>query len=212
MTHTHAHRAISCPQLMLQVCSSVVLQTCWDLRIALTTHPSYQNASHHCSWSVDYVTGRPIKWDAIIRLEEASVLSADLALTLGVPVRRETMLPMTEPFAAAFNSKSEACRQAPSRWRIARVCNPSQLNVTISSTASARPNGTRMHFAASALRAAVLSHKTLACSLCHIYGQDFDCLDYPFPSACAEPTCLRTCHTLLTRSEAEALGHLERNA
>ena len=82
------------------------------------------------------------------------------------------------------------------------------LEVGILSTA---PSGGVASSSASVLRAAVLRHPTLACDLCSIYGQDFDCLGYRFPEKCAEPACLARLPPPLARSvrQAQQAGMLE---
>ena len=89
-----------------------------------------------------------------------------------------TNLAMRSLYATAVNSKSEHCRVADPRSRVSRICRQGQNATANSSTAR--------------LRAAVLAHNTLPCDLCHIYGQDFHCLGYPFPERCAEPSCLQS--------------------
>ena len=177
--------------------------------------------------------GDPIEWDAMLRLEDSSTHAATLAIALGVPppeqsaseppgarggaAGRPLPRPAIQPFAASFNSKSEACRPAPIWWRISRVCAPRQLDSQRAAASAASggsgtaPSGGVASSSASVLRAAVLRHPTLACDLCSIYGQDFDCLGYRFPEKCAEPACLARLPPPLARSvrQAQQAGMLE---
>ena len=103
--------------------------------------------------------GRPILWDAIVRLEEASRFSEQLA---------EAMLRDAGLDGGASGRK----------WARTALYSRDQ-------------NSKRYGAAGTELRAAVLSHPTLACDLCAIYAQDFLCLGYSFPEACARSECLQ---------------------
>ena len=106
--------------------------------------------------------GDPIRWDAILRLEESRNFSHTLGQALLQDLGRHKTsrhARLNDVFAQTLNSKTATS---------------SDKNQT------------------AALRTAVLEHDTLACDLCEVFGQDFICLGYAWPARCSEPACLET--------------------
>ena len=54
------------------------------------------------------------------------------------------------------------------------------------------------------LRAKALAHPTLACDLCHVYGQDYRCLGYRIPDSCLAPDCFGSLRPHMRAAAAEA--------
>ena len=119
--------------------------------------------------------GQPIRWDAIVRLEEARNFSQQLARA------------MLRDAGLDRDARGQ-------KWAATALFSSDQ-------------NSKRYGPAGAKLRAEVLSHPTLACDLCAIYAQDFLCLGYAFPEACARPECLRTLQPQVARAVSMQRNH-----
>jgi len=124
--------------------------------------------------------GLPIQWDAIFRLEESAEYSTQLVLALLEDLGQEIT--------------TKRIRRQADKALFARKENSKSKN----SNSKAQLD---------MLRQAVLNHSTLACDLCEIYGQDFACLGYPWPTRCGEAACIETLPPPLQAAIRRDLGH-----
>ena len=139
--------------------------------------------------------GNPIKWDAILRIEEMATIGAAIAKSMLAHARSEWSWWRPHPEVASEHRRLVL-------YQLAHAAKSEQLWRHVNAKSDSHGGSSANTTARDHVMRAVLNHSRLSCNLCHIYGQDFSCLGYPFPPACYEPECART----LPPATREAMG------